>query len=237
MIRKTLSMIFVLSVLTIASDVRAVAQVPDISGVYRSGRANTPCGRGANLARNPECLINGLGMEAHARATPETDPGLECVADGLSRHFTRLPRPMEIIQTDNKIIMHYEYFDVWREIHLDRETAPPSTPHTLAGFSLGRWEGETLVVETSHVLENLHTIPTSDRMTSVERYRWNDDMSLLLLDVEITDPVYYDGPVTLGTAEFTPNPTDYIAQFVCTPQTELFYGDINAFFDEAGEEQ
>ena len=235
MILKTLSMTFVLSVLTILPVVPADAQVPDISGVYRSGRANTPCGRGDNFGRNPECLVNALGLEAHARATPETDPGLECVADGLSRQFTRLPRPMEIIQTDNKIIMHYEYFDVWREIHLDRDTPPPGTPHTLTGFSVGHWEDDTLVVETSHVLENLHTIATSDGMTSVERYRWNGDRSLLLLDVEITDPVYYDGPVTFGTAEFTPNPTDYIAQFVCSPQSELFYGDINAFFDEDGE--
>jgi hypothetical protein len=52
------------------------------------------------------------------------------------------------------------------------------------------------------------------------------------LDVEITDPLFYDGSIVLATAEFEPNPSDYIAQFVCTDQTELFYGDINAFFDE-----
>lgn len=199
----------------------AAAQVPDISGVYRSGRAETPCGRGANFGRNAQCPVNAAGLAAYAGATPETDPGLECVA-----------RPMEIIQTDNKIILHYEYFDVWREVHLDRDTAPPETPHTLAGFSVGHWEGDTLVVETSHLVENIHTIPTSDQTTTLERYRWNDDRSLLLLDVEITDPVYYDGPFRLRTAEFMPNPEDYIAQFVCAPQTELFYGEINALFEE-----
>jgi hypothetical protein len=232
MIGKALSIAIVVLALNIESFAQSEAQVPDISGVYRSGRADSPCGRGANFARNPDCPVNDLGIAAFAKATPETDPGLECVADGLSRHFTRLPRPMEIIQTDDRIIMHYEYFDVWREIHLERDTPPPQTPHTLAGFSLGRWEGDTLVVETSHLVENVHTIPSSGQMTSVERYRWNQNRSLLLLDVEITDPMYYDGPFTLRTAEFTPNPTDYIAQFVCTSQTELFYGDINAFFDE-----
>ena len=229
---KVFSIALIALALNIESIAQSDAQVPDISGVYRSGRADSPCGRGANFARNPECPVNDLGIAAFAMATPETDPGLECVADGLSRHFTRLPRPMEIIQTDNKIIMHYEYFDVWREIHLDRDTPYPGTPQTLTGFSVGRWEGNTLVVETSHLVENIHTIPTSDQMTSVERYRWNEDRSLLLLDVEITDPVYYDGPFRLRTAEFTPNPTDYIAQFICSPQTELFYGDINAFFDD-----
>ena len=227
------SLLVVLSpVLNILFLVHGNAQTPDISGVYRSGRAESPCGRGSNFGRTPGCLVNDLGMAAHLRATPETDPGLECVADGLSRQFTRLPRPMEIIQTDNKVIFHYEYFDVWREIHLDRDTAPPGTPNTLTGFSVGRWEGDTLVVATSHLVENLHTIPTSDQMTAVERYRWHDEGMLLLLDVEMTDPMYYDGPVMLQTAEFTPNPSDYIAQFVCTNQSELFYGDINAFFDD-----
>lgn len=210
----------------------AEAQVPDISGVYRSGRAETPCGRGEAFGPRPGCPVNEVGMAAYARATPETDPGPVCIADGLSRQFTRLPRPVEIIQTADKVIIHYEFFDVWREIHLDRETPPPETPHTLDGLSVGRWEGDTLVVETSHLLENIHTIPTSDQMTAVERYRWNDDHSRLLLDVEITDPLYYDGPIRLATAEFTPNPGDYIAQFVCTNQNELFYGDINTFFDE-----
>lgn len=209
------------------------AQVPDISGVYRSGRANTPCGRDANMRNSPDCPVNELGLQTAATATAENDPGLECIADGLSRQFTRLPRSMEIIQTDDKVIFHYEYFDVWRVAHLDRDTAPPQTPLTLTGFSVGRWEGGTLIVETSHLLENAHTIPTSDQTTTVERYRWNADRSILLLDVEITDPVYYDAPFRLGAAEFVPNPGDYIAQFVCTKQTDLFYGDdINSFFDD-----
>jgi hypothetical protein len=209
-----------------------MAQTPDISGVYRSGRAETPCGRGDSFGPTPECPVNDLGIAAHLRATPETDPGLECIADGLSRQFTRLPRPMEIIQLPDRVILHYEYFDVWRVVHLNRDSAPSGTPHSLTGFSTGRWEGETLVVETSHLVENVHTIPTSDQMTAVERYHWNDEHNVLLLDVVINDPGYYDGPLTFGTAEFIPNPGDYIAQWVCTNQSELFYGDINAFFDE-----
>ena len=107
MIGKALSIAIVVLALNIESFAQSEAQVPDISGVYRSGRADSPCGRGANFARNPDCPVNDLGIAAFAKATPETDPGLECVADGLSRHFTRLPRPMEIIQTDDRIIMHY----------------------------------------------------------------------------------------------------------------------------------
>ena len=230
---KLLSAVLVAGSLFSGMAIDVYAQVPDISGVYRSGRANTPCGRDANMRRSPNCPVNELGLQKAATATAENDPGLECVPDGLSRQFTRLPRPMEIIQTNDKVIFHYEYFDVWRVAHLDRDSAPSQTPLTLTGFSTGRWEGDTLVVETSHLLENIHTIPTSDQATTVERYRWNDDKSRLLLEVEITDPVFYDAPFMLELAEFQPNPSDYIAQFVCTNQSELFYSDdINSFFDD-----
>ena len=50
------------------------AQAPDISGVYRSGRAETPCGRGSNFGPKPGCPVNDLGMAAFARATPATAP-------------------------------------------------------------------------------------------------------------------------------------------------------------------
>ena len=110
----------------------AQAQV-DISGVYLAGRAETPCGRSTNFARSEDCPINELGLARREAATAENDPGLDCIADGLSRHFTRLPRPAEIIQTDDQIVFHHEYFDVRRIIPIDGEPPRPDTPHTLHG--------------------------------------------------------------------------------------------------------
>ena len=54
---------------------------------------------------------------------------------------------------------------------------PPrsDTPHTLHGYSVGRWEGDVLVIETSHLVENIHTIQTSPMTTTVERFQWNED--------------------------------------------------------------
>ena len=214
----------------------AQAQV-DISGVYLAGRAETPCGRSTNFARSEACPINELGLARREAATAENDPGLDCIADGLSRHFTRLPRPVEIIQSDDEIIFHHEYFDVRRIIPIGGEPPRPDTPHTLHGYSLGRWEGEVLVIETSHLVENIHTIQTSPMTTTVERFQWNDDRTRLLLDVEIDDPVYYDGPVRLARAEYVPNPGDYIAEWFCSmDQRELFFGDFDSFFDDAADE-
>ena len=181
--------------------------------------------------------INELGLARRQAATAENDPGLDCIADGLSRHFTRLPRPAEIIQTDDEIIFHHEYFDVRRTIRINGEPPQPDTPHTLHGYSIGRWEGDVLIIETSHLVENIHTIQTSPMTTTVERFRWNDDRTRLLLDVEIHDPVYYDGPVRLQRAEYIPNPGDYIAEWSCSmDQRELFFGDMDSFFDDAADE-
>ena len=202
----------------------------DFGGVYRAGRAETPCGRSTSFGRNENCPINELGLVKRAEATPETDPGLDFVADGLTRLFTRLPRPAEIIHEDDRIVIHYEYFDVQRVVHLDGAPPPADTPHSLHGYSVGRWENDVLVVETSHLAENAHTVPSSNETTTVERYWWNDDRSRLLLDVEISDPVFYDGVLRLQRAEWEPNPADYIADWVCESQRELFYGNMDAFF-------
>ncbi len=223
--------------LLIAAAAPSTARADDnIGGVYRAGRAETPCGRSTNFRRSEDCPINDLGLARREAATPESDPGLDCIADGLSRHFTRLPRPMEIIQTDDEIIFHHEYFDVRRTIRLDGAPPTPDTPHTLHGYSIGRWEGDVLVVETSHLVENIHTIQSSPMTTTVERFQWNEDRTRLLLDVEIDDPVYYDGPLRLARAEFVPNPGDYIAEWECdTDQRELFFGDMDSFFGEGTE--
>ena len=219
----------------------AVAGLPvvhaedDISGVYLAGRAETPCGRSSNFRRSEACPINDLGLARRGAATAENDPGLDCIADGLSRHFTRLPRPLEIIQTDDEIIFHHEYFDVRRTVYMNGEPPRPDTPHTLHGYSIGRWEGDVLVVETSHLVENIHTIQTSPMTTTVERYQWNEDRTRLLLDVEINDPVYFDGPFSLERGEHIPNPDDYIAEWTCSmDQRELFFGDMDSFFDTDG---
>lgn len=206
---------------------------PDFSGVYRSGRANSPCGLEGIYERSERCPITDAALERVATVDHYDDPGLRCEADGLGRLFTRLPRPVQITHREGEIEILYEYFAIKRTIHLDGKRPGPDHPHTLHGYSVGRWEGGTLVVETTHLSENLFTLPTSEEARTIERYRKNERDGLYL-DVEIHDPKFYDRPLVLERAEFTPTPDDYIADWECVTQEALFNEgelDLDAFFD------
>ena len=68
------------------------------------------------------------------------------------RHFIGVinsaPVPFKIVQTEKQVVLVYEAFNLWRQIFLDgREFAEDLNPSWL-GYSKGRWEGDTLVVET-----------------------------------------------------------------------------------------
>ncbi|HEY8521421.1 MAG TPA: hypothetical protein VIN61_15190 [Gammaproteobacteria bacterium] len=117
--------------------------------------------------------------------------------------------PFEIRQHDDYVEINYEFMDVRRRVPLDPsltvETAPPTVPdHPHLGRSVGRYEGETLVVETAGVqagvLDTLGVpgLPQSAQMRTEERFTATGDE--LEVVVAHHDPVYYarDLVVTYG---------------------------------------
>ena len=75
------------------------------------------------------------------------DPALRCVSPGLVR-VSGWPYPLEIVQNDKQVTILYESFHEARRIWLDGRPYPETLPHRAMGYSLGHWEGSTLVVET-----------------------------------------------------------------------------------------
>ena len=77
---------------------------------------------------------------------------------------------MEFSRAGDNIIMRLEEYDTVRTIHMNpKDVAPPA--HTLYGFSRGRWEGRTLVVETDHIAAGYFDhegTPQSDQIKTVE---------------------------------------------------------------------
>jgi hypothetical protein len=71
------------------------------------------------------------------------DPEIKCYLPGVPR-ATYLPYPFQIVQSTNKVMIIYEFARANRTIHLDE--VPPMPVDTWMGHSVGRWEGDTLVV-------------------------------------------------------------------------------------------
>ena len=76
------------------------------------------------------------------------NPTLNCLPDGVP-HGGLLPEPFKILHTPGIIIMLYEVETTFRQIFMDGRTLPADPSRTWQGYSVGRWEGDTLVVETA----------------------------------------------------------------------------------------
>ena len=76
----------------------------------------------------------------------DRDPELKCYLPGIPRAMY-MPYPFQIVQSANKIQMAYTFANSARTIHLDEVEGPPDD--TYMGHSVGRWEGDTLVVDVT----------------------------------------------------------------------------------------
>ena len=74
----------------------------------------------------------------------DRDPELKCFLPGIPRAMY-MPYPFQIVQSTNKIQMEFTFANAARTIHLDKVEGPPDD--TYMGHSVGRWEGDTLVVD------------------------------------------------------------------------------------------
>ena len=122
------------------------------------------------------------------------DPEVQCMLPGVPR-ATYLPYPFQITQSSNKIMIVYGYSNAGRTIHLD-EVDPPIVESWM-GHSVGRWDGNTLVVDVTSLVDrtwfdragNFH----SDALHVVERYTPMSD-SHLWYEATIEDAKVFTRP-------------------------------------------
>jgi hypothetical protein len=85
--------------------------------------------------------------QANGENWVDRDPELKCYLPGIPRAMY-MPYPFQIVQSTNKIQLAYTFANAARTIHLDKVEGPPDD--TYMGHSVGRWEGDTLVVDVTN---------------------------------------------------------------------------------------
>src|SRR5665213_498758 len=160
----------------------------------------------------------GCGPRASAQSQ---DPVLRCFPPGVPR-IMLIPFPMQIFQPAGTLIMVFEYDHFVRQINMDRREHPDDLGPTWMGDSIGRWEGDTLVVDTVGLsdktwLDQLGH-PHSDRLHVVERIR-RTDHDTLQDDITIDDPKAYTKAWT-GQQVFKLKPTWHLIEYVCEDSME-----------------
>jgi hypothetical protein len=162
-----------------------------------------------------------------AVAGQENAPTLHCDPDGPPR-VLNLPNPFEIIQIPGRVFMFFELGHVWRTIWTDGRALPKDPDPSWLGYSVGKWEGDTFVVDTIGFNDKLwvdvYGSPRSDQMHLTERYRrLNHDT--LELQITMDDPKAYTkvwaNPPKLHKLE----PAWEIAEWFCVIEEENAYSD------------
>jgi hypothetical protein len=154
----------------------------------------------------------------------EIDPTYNCFPPGMPRIFTGI-RPFEIHQLPKVVLMLFES-DHWvRRIHTDGRGHPEGYPVTFMGHSVGKWEGDTLVVDTVNIdsrswLDGLGH-PMSEALRVEERIR-RPGRDTLEIDFVFNDPKTYTRPWT-GKKTFQLMPTGYevMEDVVCVEYLEI----------------
>jgi hypothetical protein len=157
------------------------------------------------------------------------DPVSSCEPMGYPRDLWEANlRPFEFVQTADRVLQHMQYHDLWRTIWTDGRQLPKNPDPAWNGYSVGRWEGDTFVVESNGYddrtwIDHLGN-PHSDQMHLVERYkRVNPDT--LELDMTLTDPKAYTAPWVGDKITFV-RVKVAIFEEICAPSEEGHFNDI-----------
>lgn len=195
-----------------------------------SGVAEFPEGEFGGLKLTPAAAEHAKQWKAENEMTLQR----VCLVPSIV-YSVQGPFPFEIYQTDDLIAFKYEYFDQIRLIFMDGRDRPPAdAPHSKMGFSTGRWDGEELVVETSHIAPSTITnngLGHTENVRMVERYKLSPDGKALMATQWFSDPAVID---TDGGRyiSWTRKPGEYVYPYECDPSFAVEYQQVGADFSQ-----
>jgi hypothetical protein len=222
----------ILSLLAIAgTDHALAADEPDFSGVWQAYASVSEPGTGqtAALTETGAALVDAYFAQY---GDDFAEPGAYCVPPGMPATMTSMVSyPIEIIHSPNRVTMLAELDMQVRRIYLDGREFPADYPTSRMGYSTGRWDGETLVIETKLLGEYLmRSWPRTENTQIVERvYRaQRSDLNvvrngfppesasddLLVFEITVTDPALYKGPQRI-TMYYQRIPGDEFLEYDC----------------------
>jgi len=224
---------------------RAPDGKPDLSGIWQvlntaawdiqdhSAQKGIPGGQGVvegnEIPYQPSALAKKKeNYEQRATLDPET----KCYLPGLPR-LMYMPFPFQIIQKPNELTFLHEYVHTVRYIFTNGAPHPPGQIDWWLGDSRGRWEGDTLVVDTTGTngrarpingyvagavtsgVDTAPRLPASDQLHVVERIRLAGDGQYLENEITVNDPKTYLKPWTVKRY-FQRRPDIDLQEYACT---------------------
>jgi hypothetical protein len=197
----------------------AAAQAhPDFSGLwFPAGRVQTP--QQAPYTDAAKALL----ADYEKNFTLDDDPGRYCIWPGMPRAVWGAPFTVEIQQRAQDVTIYWEGYGMYRKIYMADHNPPKAILPSAMGHSVARWEGDTLVVETSSLkpYPYMTRLATSSDAQVVERMRLETrdvegkPTKFLVNEVVLTDPKVYKEPIRV-TATLRHRPDLQLLEYTCT---------------------
>ena len=205
---------------------------PDLSGIWESESDPTGVAGGIEGIVAPRYMIDltkdlkredvpfqpwaaAVYKERGARSFKD-NPMLQCLPAGVPR-LDAYTHPYKIVQTPGLVVILYESMTLFRQIFMDGRELPKEPQPTWLGYSIGRWDGDTLVVHSAGFNDKTWLDgsghPHSQAMHLVERFR-RRDVGHMDIEITIDDPKAYTKPLTYTQSQRLLPDTDLI-EYIC----------------------
>jgi len=153
--------------------------------------------------------LTDKGKAAAANVDPKATTQKDCIPVSAPV-LMFYPVANTITVERDRVVMNVDWMESQRIIYLDSRRHPPASQTFLHGHSVGRWEGKTLVVDTTNFTEHANglslSMPASAQRRLTERFVVSDDGKTLIYSGTVEDPVYLVRPVQWsGKWEYRPN--------------------------------
>ena len=180
----------------------AVADPPDLVGVWNGGGRVRPV-NGPNMPWTPDNfpVLNERAVAFQGVFDEAIAPKYDCVPSSPPA-LPYDPFFMEVVQWPDRVMFRYEKDDVLRSVWLDGRE-PPLNDYTVQGFSVGHYEGDALIVETTQFVfditgfDDYNGIPSSQLKKVTERY-WREGEELRMT-LTVEDPLFLREPASYTT--------------------------------------
>jgi hypothetical protein len=187
---------------------------PDLSGVWNGGGPVGDLAQGLAKGETIPLLPEALALMKSRDS--KDDPEANCLPTGVPRIA---PYPWRIVQTPTHVFFLFEgNIHSYRQIFMDpARKHPPDPDPSWYGDSNGKWDGDTLVIDTVGFNDkfwfDFRGHPHTEKLHTIERYT-RTDMGTLINEVTIDDPGAYSKPFTLKfTARLRPN--EELMEYIC----------------------
>ena len=209
---------------------RTPGGTPDLSGVWRAANNRYIQNLGADLKDGVPFRPQAAAIYKERLDNNGLDrPSGKCLPKGVPEGMTIRGYPFKIVQTPKLTLVLYEIFVAYRQIHTDGRdfrgfASDPAEIHPAwLGYSVGRWDAETFVVETIGVNDRTWLddsgYPHSDALRITERMR-RPNFGRLEIEFTFDDPKMYTRPWTVKVP-FELVPDTELLEYVCENEKDL----------------